>query len=307
MAVSLSKLLGASFLCVLLVTMVFNFGMFLKRHGRRHALNGLCYFIWLCSGFMMFIFDIHFIPYVFFDSILGCLGISLALSAVCDFQHKNIVNIASGVLDEHATVTYNEMIEHSFYQGVNLIQVLYLHTLSSTMDMKWRYVSAFLVTSPWLFRSTFPINRFSDNYNKPDNKSSTFIKTMYRIKKYQYIFYKHFLLHGLNLSMAITGRALADQDDFRLYWMFLNISYVMDFFLQTLVKKKYITQKLMLDLQMVLMTASTIAALYVLQYVHLVVALASLVLNFTNRGHDVFNSMLVLTGYLVLQFISFSD
>ena len=28
---------------------------------------------------------------------------------------------------------------------------------------------------------------------------------LYRLKKYQYIFYKHFLLHGLNVSAAVTG------------------------------------------------------------------------------------------------------
>lgn len=233
-----------------------------------------------------------------FDSVLGVLGTNLALSAAYEFQHKNVVNVASGTLDEHATVTYNEMIEHSFYQGLNLVQAWYLHAVTAETSVPHRILYMFLVTSPWLLRGFFPVHSFSDNYNKNDTKSTTFIRVMYRIKKYQYVFYKHFLLHGLNLSVAIYGYGLAKTDEFRLYWLLLNLSYVMEFFLQTLVKKKYMSQQTMLNLQMVLMSAATIAALYVLQYVSTAVALLSVFLNFTNRGHDVFNTMAILVAFI---------
>ena len=234
-----------------------------------------------------------------YDTVLGVLGTFLSLSAAYEFQHKNIVNTASGTLDEHATVTYNEMIEHSFYQVLNLVQAWYLHAIASETSVRNRVILMFLVTSPWLLRGWFPVHSFSDNYNKIDDKSSSFIRIMYRIKKYQYVFYKHFLLHGLNLSVAVYSQGLVNQPEFRLYWLLLNLSYVMEFFLQTLVKKKYLSQSNMLKLQVVLMTAATIAAVYVLQHVSILISCLSVFLNFTNRGHDVFNTMAILFGFIV--------
>ena len=62
---------------------------------------------------------------------------------------------------------------------------------------------AFLASAtPWLVRDQFPVNKFSDNYTKGQNKTSL-ISLLYRAKKYQYIFYKHVLLHGLNVSVAL--------------------------------------------------------------------------------------------------------
>ena len=290
--------LGVVFLSIVLYVMCTNQIMFLRRHGQKHALNGLTYFIWISTGFFMFATKQEIMTSLVFDSVLGVLGTNLALSAAYEFQHKNVVNVASGTLDEHATVTYNEMIEHSFYQGLNLVQAWYLHAVTTETSVPNRMLYMFLVTSPWLLRGLFPVHSFSDNYNKNDTKSTTFIRVMYRIKKYQYVFYKHFLLHGLNLSVAIYGYGLAKTDEFRLYWLLLNLSYVMEFFLQTLVKKKYMNQQTMLNLQMVLMTAATIAALYVLQYVSIAVALLSVFLNFTNRGHDVFNTMAILVAFI---------
>ena len=43
-----------------------------------------------------------------------------------------------------------------------------------------------------------------DNYNK-GQYSWSLVSLMYRTKKYQYVFYKHFLLHGLNISVAMSG------------------------------------------------------------------------------------------------------
>jgi hypothetical protein len=62
----------------------------------------------------------------------------------------------------------------------------------------------------------------------------------YRVKKAQYIFYKHVLLHGLNISLAMHGSLDGDQlgiphaPFFRLYWVLLNAAYVLEFFLQVL-------------------------------------------------------------------------
>lgn len=292
--------LGSAFLFVVFLTMASNSIMFRRKHGQKHALNGLVYFIWITTGFVIYGSEADWVDSLTFDTVLGILGTFLALSAAYEFQHKNVVNVASGTLDAHATVTYNEMIEHSFYQGVNLIQAWYLHAVSQETTVRTRIILLFLVTAPWLIRGKFPVNSFSDNYNKEDGKSSDFIRIMYRVKKYQYVFYKHFLLHGLNLSVAIYGYELANKPEFRLYWLLLNLSYVMEFFLQTLVKKGYLAQQSMLNLQMVLMTASTIAALYVLHYVSLGVAVVSVFMNFTNRGHDVVNTMLILALFLFL-------
>lgn len=280
--------------------------MFIKKHGRNHAICGLFYLIWIIVGFSHEITIFSRTPssyLLFYDIIFGCLGILLPLTAAADFKHNNVENIASGTLDAHATVSHGEMIEHSFYQGLNLIQVIYLHIIALDHEHEhdqgiyYRYLLVLLATSPWALRSSFPVNKFSDNYMKIDEKSNWFIRFLYRIKKYQYMFYKHFLLHGLNFSVALSPlhAQLVKTDSFRLYWMLLNTSYVMEFFLQTLVKKQYITQRYMLGLQLVLMTSASIAAVKVLEVVKIPFAIISLILNFINRKHDVMNSIMIMT------------
>ena len=175
-----------------------------------------------------------------------------------------------------------------------------------------RVLAVIVVTLPWLTRSWFPVHSFSDNYKKIDKKSTPLIRFLYHVKKYQYVFYKHFLLHGLNISVALMPFFSSSTDlkkekfsstnnYFRLYWLLLNTSYTMEFFLQTLVKRHYIQQKVMLRLQKVLMTAATLAALFVLQYVHIGVCVASLILNFTNRKHDLLNTCLSMIIFTLMK------
>mmetsp|Transcript_27288 Transcript_27288/g.87446 ORF Transcript_27288/g.87446 Transcript_27288/m.87446 type:complete len:89 (-) Transcript_27288:2164-2430(-) len=84
--------------------------------------------------------------------------------------------------------------------------------------------------------------------------------------------------------------------------MLINSAYVMEFFLQTLVKKGYMRQGQMLALNQLLMLASTLAAVRVLQrHVDPWVAAGSLALNLANRGHEVPNSLAVLVGGLLAQ------
>lgn len=139
-----------------------------------------------------------------YDILLGLLGILLTLSASRDFPHKTVKNVASGTLDEHATVTYSEMMEHLFYQGLNLAQIIFFHFLTHYGTFLYaKIVLYLLLTGTWLLRDKFPVNKFSDNYDKKENVKSTFlIKALYRIKKYQYVFYKHFIFFGLSLSMV---------------------------------------------------------------------------------------------------------
>ena len=64
-----------------------------------------------------------------YDGVLGLLGIQLTLSAARGFgSHKHTKNVASGVLDNEATVSHSEMIEHSFYQ-VGLVTFCYSFVL----------------------------------------------------------------------------------------------------------------------------------------------------------------------------------
>jgi hypothetical protein len=102
------------------------------------------------------------------------------------------------------------------------------------------------------------------------------------------------MLHGLNISAAIYNFQLCDSKDFRTYWLLLNTSYVMEFFLQTLVKKDYLDQDQMLILQQVLMLASTVAAIYVLRSINFYISVLSMLLNFLNRGYDFQNVFLII-------------
>lgn len=134
-------------------------------------------------------------PPAVFDFVLGCSGITLTLTAAYGFSsHRFVKNPASGALEEAATITFAEMIEHSFYQGVNLVQAMYLHAMSGTLGvpgllllpqplrLPQRLVAMGLATLPWALRSRFPVNSFSANYS---GKPFTLINFLYRLKKYQ--------------------------------------------------------------------------------------------------------------------------
>ena len=86
---------------------------------------------------------------------------------------------------------------------------------------------------------------------------------------------------------------------FRLYWLCLNTAYVMEFFLQTLVKRGYLPQPALLWLQQVLMCVSTFAAFAPLRHVLLWPALLSLGLNFARRHREMSNTLCVLAAALL--------
>lgn len=273
--------------------------MFFGRYGRNHRIVGAAYLFWVMLGFAFVIRGVlsstDFPSPLVYDTLLGMLGIALSSTAALDFRvHRHVQNPASGTLDDNSTVTVSEMIEHTFYQGLNLAQVWYLHFIGPSVNLPLRILALVSVILPWALRKHFPVNSFSANWKAANANPSTLITFLYRIKKYQYLFYKHFLLHGLNISLAVEARApLPYQRSFRQYWLCLNTSYVMEFFLQTLVKKCVMGQSTMLVLQHILMLGSSAAALDVLRHVHLLPAALSLVLNLVNRGHDVLNPLAV--------------
>ena len=330
------------FLLELILTLVApNFKrLFMPKYGRRHRAMGAVYIAMLIVGlvdiaarvssggegagrdnggsaFIASGFPLDRPGRVAFDILLGVAGTALTLTAAYDFKHAHtedrVQNKASGPLDPDQTVTHEEMLEHSFYQMLNLCQITFLH-LTARLDerdraMGRRHMSlrslaprlALLaaVTAPWVLRGAFPTNRFSDNYDKKKGRDPWGVtSTLYRMKKYQYVFYKHALLHGLNVGVVIDGfnglrkvpptptPSLVDATSFRLYWLGLNAAYVMEFFLQTLVKRGYLRQGRMLRMNQCLMCISTAAALAVLRHTSIVGSLISLSVNFTKLGGE---------------------
>jgi hypothetical protein len=147
--------------------------LFTKRIGRRHRQVGAAYLAWLALGFIVAFISAGGayagLPPVVFDAVLGVLGIVLTLTAAHEFGHKNVRNRASGTLDEDATVSYDEMVEHVFYQGINLFQALFLSFVSQpSTSVHSRALAACVCTAPWLFRSSFPVHSFSKNYSESD-------------------------------------------------------------------------------------------------------------------------------------------
>ena len=240
------------FFGVLIVNVGQNLRMFTRRYGRRHRISGLVYLIWLLLGYA----DLYFgflwrLEYRFiYDFTLPTLGTILTLTAAFDFKdaHSRVQNIASGVLDNDAVVTFSEMLEHSFYQILNAIQIAFLVVVTRIDMPAWcRGIVLLCATAPWLLRHRFPVNHFSDNYTKEGRVKWALTSILYRLKKYQYLLYKHCLLHGLNITVAADApQDLLTDRFFRLYWMALNTAYVMEFFLQTLVRRRYMSQTLML-------------------------------------------------------------
>jgi len=273
-----------------------------------------------------------------YDITLGTSGIITTLTAASSFPHKHIHNRPgeSGTLSNDAIVTQGEMVEHSFYQGVNLVQVVYLHLVTWKVDLDEerlsivvvfvkRFGMLLLVTLPWAIRKRFPVNSFSANWRRKnvemkknnrhhntnggirvgtekESKYLWLINGMYRFKKWQYVFSKHVILHGLNISVASSYQSYKNDDttlplpltpQWRIFWLLLNTSYVMEFFLQSLVKRQVLSQKFMMVLNALLMISASIASMEsnVLGQVKVEAALISLFLNFYNRGHDVLNTM----------------
>jgi hypothetical protein len=286
--------------------------MFTKAYGRHHRIAGGILLLWLMLGYLQLGFSKELIEPLIYDLALGFIATAATLTAAFDFQkaHSHVKNIASGTLEKEATVTFSEMIEHSFYQLLNLLQIAFVHSLILIADysLPSRLLIAFAASSLWFFRSLFPVNKFSDNYTKGQDAFSV-VSILYRTKKYQYIFYKHFLLHGLTISLAATAPsssqsihyAVSSREIFRLYWLSLNTSYVMEFFLQTLVKKGYMAQSTLLFLQLLLMSVSSIAAVNVLwRYCDVRLGLLSLALNFLNRNREMMNvSVVAVAAYLL--------
>ena len=144
------------------------------------------------------------------------------------------------------------------------------------------------------------MHSFSANYSTAGRREAL----LYRLKKWQYVAYKHVLLHGQNVSAALAVDALdslPQQRHFRLYWACLNAAYVLEFFLQTLVRRKMLAQSHMLLMNATLMAASSLAALPVLRGVRLELAALSLALNFAHRGHEVANTAVVTAFGVALQ------
>ena len=356
LSISGLKLFFAILLTCLTISNKAGFKLFTNHHGRAHRLAGLFHLLWLLIGAFVIVnnssnnYPQWRIKCLAYDTILGISGVITTLTAASSFPHKYIINRQgeSGTLSRNSMVSQNEMIEHSFYQGMNFVQALYLHLITwgvaadsgghgddtSTTIFAKRCLMLFLVTLPWAIRKRFPVNSFSANWknvamdrnNRHENmnngdgsrirvgtekgKSLWLINGMYRFKKWQYVFYKHVILHGLNISVA-TAAAAAEMgsrsssiiplpltSQWRIFWLLLNTSYVMEFFLQSLVKRQVLTQRFMMVLNALLMTSASIASMEsndVLGQVKIEAAVISLFLNFYNRGHDILNTMVTFT------------
>lgn len=322
--------------------------LFLATNGRSHRLAGAAHLGWLLLGAFWFVRDgaddaTRAMRCLSYDVILGALGIIATLTAARDFPHRRVVNRKgeSGTLSHAAMVTQDEMIEHSFYQAMNLWQALYLHTITWVggddgamatirQSMIGRVTLLWSVTAPWGLRHLFPVHSFSANWSSGNRngrirKSNTnegqrirlgtqingdgmaTINRMYRVKKWQYIFYKHVILHGLNVSVAFPGYSYNYNNgdcaflpltiQWRVFWLALNTSYVMEFFLQSMVKRGILYQQRMMMMNGMLMASSSLSAVVVISgKVRLDAAFLSLVLNFANRHHDTFNTL--MTGFV---------
>ena len=257
-----------------------------------------------------------------YDALLGVSGCALTVTAASDFgiPRARLRNRASGALDDDQTVTREEIVEHLFYQALNVTQVVFLRLapiVAAAHGRPGACASLALATAPWLFRSAFPVNRFSANYRReplavadasalPERSAGTTavsslrVRRLYRLKKAQYVFLKHVLQHGLNVGVVVAARgsrrgandasssqsSLADAPLFRAYWLTLNAAFVMEFFMQTLVKKKKLSQRVMLRMNAMLMFTSSLAAAFVASKASLVAAATSCALNVLSPARE---------------------
>ena len=281
--------------------------LFLPRRGQLHRLLGL--FALLIYGAGLFDLFLPFLPSrPAYDVGLGLLGAGLASSALA-FGHARVHKLQqSGTLDEHSTVSRSEMIEHVFFQLVNAAQLLYLHVVTAAdWSIAVRLAMCWIASFIWLVRDWFPPNSFSANYddNTAEPRSSPWIRFLYRAKKWQFVLFKHVLLFGLNVSVALQPASqLCSLSAFRIYFLLVAMSFVFEFFLQSLVKKHLLSQDNMLSLQHVMMVLASLASVEVVfSHVNLALAALSTALNFVNRKHDVFNHALVILAAAATTYI----
>lgn len=290
--------LFALFLALLAPVVLLNArSLFLHKHARRHRLVGMVYLLFL--GVFVGSIEVRDSAALLLavDVLFGVLGCYLTYSAAYDFEkhHKRVDNRGkSGTLEQDKTVTHAEMLEHLFYQFVNLGSIVYLHAVGHVEHVALRAALCLLATAPWLVRDRFPVHSFSQNY---DGQPLSVTALLYRAKKWQYVLLKHALIHGLNVSavFAPAGQSWPSTRHFRLYWLALNASYVFEFFLQTLVKRRHLEQRKMLLMHAPLMLFATVTALQtLLDLVSPGAAALSFALNMLNRKHDVANTCVVL-------------
>jgi hypothetical protein len=305
----LTTLVGLKIFFLVVVSLSLRYGgiLFLDPHGWRHRISGAMHLSWLVYGCLCITSQVQGSRQAFlYDVVLGCFGLTATLTAARDFPHRYVHNAVgqSGTLSEQAMVTQGEMIEHAFYQFLNIWQALFLHLIA--WNPQWsdwqRWITLWCVTSPWYVRSHFPVNSFSQNWkNAPSEKQSDLETLLYRIKKGQYLFYKHVVLHGVNLAICIQPSSLVTTKPWRIFWLCLNTAYVMEFFLQSLVRRKVVSQPAMLWLNRLLMAVSSLAAVpAIVGTVRWELCLFSLVLNFCHRHHEVLNTMCLASAVLVL-------
>ena len=181
--------------------------MLRPRYGRTHRLVGTILLLYLMAGMV----DERVTPiigeplHIVYDCGISVLGFLTAYSAAIDFGTARAHmrgSEASGILDEKATVSRSEMLEHCFYQLLNLCQICFLYAAAALQQHRAaRMALAGAMLSPWLARPLFPVNSFSANYKTPGFGGTTpLIRFLYRMKKWQYLLYKHCLLHGLNAA-----------------------------------------------------------------------------------------------------------
>ena len=163
----------------------------LGRRGRAHRAAGAAYAAWLALGCVTASAPVGRVRRAAYDVVLGAIGVALTLSARA-FGHARVRNAtASGALDKESTVTDGEIVEHAFYQGLNLVQVLLIHACGHpSAGLRTRVAIAATATAPWLLRARFPVNSFSANYDARRRSEKAFnpwrVENMlYRAKKYQ--------------------------------------------------------------------------------------------------------------------------
>lgn len=327
------------FACILAIIAFNFFKLVWDVHGIRHRCMGLFHFIWLILGALHVLWyssdnqsatsdtiiysNKYAMECLGYDVLLGVSGILTTLTAAADFPHKYVSKRnapgQSGTLSPHAMVTHAEMIEHSFYQFINLVQALYLHCTSQlALSLPFRLLAVWIATSPWYARSLFPVHSFSQNWKHHGDERQTHgsFEWMYKIKKVQYIFYKHVILHGIHIAQATyrsNPRGIGDSDSYssstivlhhswRLFWILLNTSYVMEFFLNSLVRRHFLSQSSMLLLNRWLMFWASAMAVQVLLRcrVSILVCVGSAALNFVRRHCDVQNTMVMTVISMIL-------
>ncbi|KAJ3203887.1 hypothetical protein HDU67_009889, partial [Dinochytrium kinnereticum] len=177
--------------------------LFFTRKFITHRVGGLAFLIQFAAAFILYFANYEAFLNSFLIWSLPATGLFQSVSAIYSFSFLAKHKIVGGYFGDKAIMSYEFVVENSFYAMILLLQWLYYH------DTYFGYMGATVVLEqlfvffPYAFRKLWPSTSFRDAMKSNGNKSVANIEfyiMMTQVTKAFYIWAKHFIGFFLNYA-----------------------------------------------------------------------------------------------------------